>query len=79
VASFYACAFPAFAKAQAAVEYAAKAASGALSKTGEIRLGICHLDSAVASCIHRYYPREFYFGVFMAGVFVAMVIFKRRS
>ena len=64
--------------AQAAFEYAAKAANSALSKVGGVHLGVCRLDSAVVTCIQRHYPREFYFGVFATCVVVIIFLSSRR-
>ena len=78
MAILYTGAFPATLHAQAAFEYAAKAANSAVLKVGEMHLGVCHLDSAVATCIQRHYPREFYFGVLTACVVVIIFLFSRR-
>jgi len=64
--------------AQAAFEYAAKAANSALSKVGGVHLGVCRLDSAVVTCIQRHYPREFYFGVFATCVVVIIFLSSSR-
>jgi hypothetical protein len=74
----YAGGFPATVHAQAAFEYAAKAANSALSKVGEVHLGVCRLDSAVVTCIQRHYPREFYFGVLATCVVVIIFLSSRR-
>lgn len=70
--------FPARLHGQAATEYAVKAAHGALSKIEEMHLGACRLDGAVATCIQRYYPRQFYFGVLATCFLVALFLFSKR-
>ena len=78
VTVLYTGAFPATVHAQAAFEYAAKAANSALSKVGEVHVGVCRLDSVVMTCIQRHYPREFYFGVLAACVVVMIFLSSRR-
>lgn len=67
--------------AQAAVEYATKSASSALSHGGAgIHLGVCPVDSAVVSCVHQYYPMPFYVGIIGICLLLGLLLYpKRRS
>jgi hypothetical protein len=68
-------------QAQAAVEYAAKGASGAISKTlDRMQLGVCPVDSALIPCVHKYYPGSFYIAVgIVCLVFWALIHTKSRT
>jgi hypothetical protein len=46
--------FPARLQAQAAVEYATKSARGPLSNAGDMHLGVCRLDSRIATCVQMH-------------------------
>ena len=54
-------------------------AGGVMPKIEEAHVGVCRLDSAVLTCIHRNYPKEFYFAIFMACLLASMELFKRRD
>lgn len=65
--------------AQAAVEYAGKAASGTLSSGGsQMSLGSCRLDSTLISCVKHYYPGAFYVTVMCICVTLAFLLYPRR-
>lgn len=68
-------------RAQAALEYAARSASTALSSTRVgLHLGVCPVDKGVVPCVHQYYPGPFY--VAIVGIcFLLYVLFfpKRRT
>jgi hypothetical protein len=79
LACLYSGAFASIVRAQAAVEYAAKSASSALSGTGAgTHLGVCPLDSAVVSCVHRFYPAAFYFAIVVICVFLGALLHPKR-
>ncbi len=60
----YALAIATTLSAQAAVEYAAKSASSALSGSGSVaHLGACRMDSTLIPCIRQFYPVTFYISV----------------
>jgi hypothetical protein len=47
------------ARAQAAVEYAAKSSAAAAATSG-MHLGVCPLDSMLIPCVRQFYPTAFY-------------------
>ena len=68
------------ARAQAVVEYAAKAAGSAISSAGSsggaAHLGACRVDSSVVSCLQHYYPEKFELSLllFVLAVTTFMVV-----
>jgi hypothetical protein len=50
-------AVPAIIRAQAAVEYAARAGSGSIASSVNATIAGCPVDSALASCLGHSYPR----------------------
>jgi lipoprotein signal peptidase len=81
VTCVYAGALAATLQAQAAVEYAAKGASGAVSNAlDRMHLGVCAVDSALIPCVHKYYPVSFYIAVgVVCLVFWALIPHKHRT
>jgi hypothetical protein len=64
--------------AQAAVEYAAKSATSAISQSGgSARLGACPVDGALITCIKQAYPATFHVAVAAACVFVVALVFRQ--
>jgi hypothetical protein len=79
LACFYACAFNAILRAQAAVEYAAKSANSTFSNGGAgMHLGVCPLDSAVVPCVHKYYPVPFYVAIVVICFLFGKLLYPRR-
>lgn len=76
----YSAVFASIVRAQAAVEYAAKSASSAVSTSGTAEhLGVCPIDGALVHCVHRYYPEAFYIGLaVLCLVFWALLRPKNR-
>jgi hypothetical protein len=63
--------------AQAAVEYAAKSASGALSGSGsDVHLGACRIDSTLITCVRQFYPVMFQVVIVAICVFAATLLFR---
>lgn len=67
--------------AQAAVEYAAKSATSALSGGGSsAHLGACQIDSTLIPCIKQFYPMRFFVVVAALCLFFCALMYpKRRS
>jgi hypothetical protein len=66
------------AQAQAAVEYAAKSATGALSGDGSgMHLGACRLDSTVIHCVKQFYPRMFYVAIVVICVLLSALMYPK--
>jgi hypothetical protein len=64
--------------AQAAVEYAAKSATGAVSGSGtSAHLGACRVDSTLVPCIRQFYPVAFYVAVAAVCVFLGSLVFRK--
>ena len=68
-------------RAQAAVEYAAKAAGATLANTASgIHFGFCPLDCALVPCVHHHYPATFYVAIVaICFLFGKLLFFPRRS
>ena len=64
--------------AQAAVEYAAKSSTSAISGSGgSARLGACPVDGALITCVKQAYPVTFHVAVAGACVFVVTLLFRQ--
>ncbi len=60
MAVFCAGIFSSFARAQAALDYAARSVGSALaSGPGDMYVGACPINGSVVGCIHQYYPTVF--------------------
>ena len=67
------------AHAQAAVEYAAKSATGAVSGAASSpHLGACPLDSTLVPCLRQFYPATFYAAVAIICVLLLGLIYPKR-
>lgn len=76
--SFSGLAMATAAYAQAAVEYAAKSSSSALSGSGGgARLGACPVDGTLLTCVRQSYPVVFYAATVAACVFVVSLLFRQ--
>jgi hypothetical protein len=64
--------------AQAAVEYAAKSSTSAISRSGgSARFGACPLDAELITCMKQAYPVTFHVAVAAACVFVVTLLFRQ--
>lgn len=77
----YAAACSSAARAQAAVEYAARSAGTAVSAAAHgMHLGVCPLDRGLVPCVHTYYPGPFYVAVGVICVlFLRLIAGRRRT
>jgi hypothetical protein len=65
--------------AQAAVEYAAKSATSALSGAGRVaHVGVCVVDSMLVPCIRQFYPVTFYVAVAAICVLLGALMYPKR-
>jgi hypothetical protein len=65
--------------AQAAVEYAAKSASGALSgDASAIHVGVCRLDSNLVPCVKHFYPTTFYVAIIASCIVLGVLMYPKR-
>jgi hypothetical protein len=65
---------------QAAVEYAAKSSTSALSGSGGVsHVGVCPVDNALITCLSHTYPVAFQGTVLAICAFLALVVMARNS
>lgn len=63
---------------QAAVEYAAKSSTGALSGSGSgLHLGACPVDTSLISCVSHYYPVSFQIVILAMCALVGTLMFRK--
>jgi hypothetical protein len=67
------------ASAQAIVEYAAKSAAGAASRSGsDLYLGACPVDRTLIPCVRHLYPLAFQIVMLSIFVFLAAALVVRN-
>jgi hypothetical protein len=67
------------AHAQAAVEYAAKSATSALSGGAkQAHLGVCPVDSTLVPCVRQFYPVTFYVAAAVICVLLWALMHPKR-
>ena len=65
--------------AQAAVEYAARSAAGAVSATGgDFHVGACQVDRTLIACVSHLYPKAFQLVMLAICVFIGTVLMVRN-
>ena len=70
---------PTVAHAQAAVEYAAKSATSALSGGArQAHLGVCPLDRTLVPCVKQFYPVTFYVAAGIICVLLWALMYPKR-